>query len=257
MGFSELHRMIRQRRSRKAIYSQPVYWDSKAGAYQDTAVSMWPNRSLNRLYETEQKRLISLRLGPIEGLALLDLGCGTGRFSRWFAAQGARVTGVDFSAQSLAIAQRLSPGGNPAFRHVSVFDLTDEKCYDVAFVWGVLTVACIDRNQLLDALGRVHRALRPTGRLLLTEPIHRGFLHRVLELDLSEFLAVMGEAGFTTQAISPLHFWPMRLGLCYFSWPGWVTSPLYHLGQLAMKLPGLSQFGDYWSILATPTAAKP
>jgi hypothetical protein len=44
----------------------------------------------------------------------------------------------------------------------------------------------------------------------------------------------------------------MRLALSYISWPAWMTVPLYHLGQAAMQIPGLSKLGDYWAILACP-----
>lgn len=37
-----------------------------------------------------------------QGATVLDLACGGGRHSRWFAARGARVTGVDRNAEALA-----------------------------------------------------------------------------------------------------------------------------------------------------------
>ena len=252
--FSRFMEMIRQRKSRKSLYSSEEYWDGKASLYQDTAVSMWPNKVLNDLYEVEQKRVITDHVALVEGCAFLDLGCGTGRFSRWFASQGASVVGVDFSRDSLSIARKfVLEGNNPTYRHGSVFELDDRENYDLVFTWGVLTIACQDRSELLDALTRIRRSLKPGGRLLLTEPIHRGFLHRVLDLGLPQFLDVMRKAGFEVKAVTPLHFWPMRLALSYVPWPAWVTVPIYHLGQAMMKLPGLSKLGDYWAILAYPS----
>jgi len=245
--------MLRQRRNRKKIYSTESYWDSKALTYSDTAVSMWPNQTLNHHYEVEQKKMISRHVGKISGKSLLDLGCGTGRFSRWFAEQGALVTGHDFSSGALSIAKKQSKGISPDYQHASVFELVDEAAYDVVFTWGVLTIACQDEAQLLDALKRMRRSLRPGGILLLTEPIHRGLLHRVLDMDLSCFLNVMRNAGFEILATDPLHFWPARIVLAYFNWPAWTTTPVYYCGQLAMKLPGLSQLGDYWAVLAHPS----
>ena len=40
--------------------------------------------------------------GPVDGLRILDLGCGKGRFSRELAARGARVVGLDLSPGMLA-----------------------------------------------------------------------------------------------------------------------------------------------------------
>jgi SAM-dependent methyltransferase len=69
-----------------------------------------------------------LSLAP--GARLLDAGCGAGRHARAFARRGARVTGLDLSAELLAEARlsdgvryvlgdvRRLPFGDGAFRHV-------------------------------------------------------------------------------------------------------------------------------------------
>src|SRR3989442_445038 len=44
-------------------------------------------------------------LGPVTGLDLIDVGAGTGRHAIRLAAQGARVTAIDFSAEMLAKAR--------------------------------------------------------------------------------------------------------------------------------------------------------
>ena len=250
--FSHLFAMIRQRRNRKNLYSTADYWDSKAAAFDAAAVSMWPNQSLNGLYDEEQRRMIDRHMGEVDGLELLDVGCGTGRLSRWLADRGAKVTGVDFSGGALEIARKLSKGDNPQYRQGSVFELNEEQTYDLAFTWGVLTIACRNQDELLDALTRIHRSLRPGGRLFLMEPIHSGFLYRVLRMELTDFLAVMRAAGFVVEATAPMHFWPMRLVLAYLRWPLWITAPLYHLGQAAMRLPRLASLGDYHMIVARP-----
>jgi hypothetical protein len=101
---------------------------------------------------------------------------------------------------------------------------------------------------------RIGHALRPGGRLMITEPIHSGFLHRCLKLRLREFLAVMRDAGFEVETVSPVHFWPVRLALSYVSWPKWLTASVYHLGQAAIKLPVLNRLADSWTIMAAPAA---
>ena len=44
-------------------------------------------------------------MGPDAGASLLDVGCGTGHFSRRFAAEGLPVTGVDADGAALAYAR--------------------------------------------------------------------------------------------------------------------------------------------------------
>jgi len=252
----QLRQMLRQRRDRQQLYASAAYWDGKATALTGSAVSMWPNRVLNAAYEREQQAALARTLGSIEGLDVLDLGCGTGRLSRWLAERGARVEGVDFSAKALALAR--AQGGHVAitYREGSIFELEATGAYDVVFTWGVLTIGCQTPDELRDVLLRIRRALRSGGRLLLQEPIHRGFLHRVLDLDLAEFLAVLHEAGFSVERCVPLHFWPMRLLLAYVPWPAVLTQCGYCLGQWLMRAPGLRQLGDYHLIHALAAPAS-
>ena len=163
------------------------------------------------------------------------------------------MTGVDFSTGALAIAKGESTGANPAYRLESIFEMSDEAAFDIAFAWGVIAEACRGETQLVDVLTRIHRALRPGGRLLLTEPIHKGFLHRVLDMDLTTFLSVLQRGrvrGPVDKADALLAGAPVALvrdvaGLDHA--PG-----VFRIGQTAMRLPVLSDLGDYWSILAIP-----
>ena len=86
--------------------------------------------------------------------------------------------------------------------------------------------------------------------MLLLEPIHRGFVHRVLNLNQREFCAVLEAAGFRNTGARQLHFWPVRFVLAFVPWPAWITTPVYHLGQVAMKLGGGRWGGDYKAISA-------
>ncbi len=76
-------------------------------AWYDTPRGRW-------IGETEHRLLASL-LRAWPGQTLLDVGCGTGWFSRRFAAQGLAVAGLDADPAALAFA-RDRPG--PAVRYV-------------------------------------------------------------------------------------------------------------------------------------------
>lgn len=244
--------MMRTRARREEIYSAAEYWDSKADTHADSAVSMWANRSLNAHYQKEQEAWLLDQLPNVTGLRVLDLGCGTGRLSRFLANRGAQVVGVDFAARAIEIARRQSSGDNPIYRVQSAFELDERAAFDVVLTWGSLTVACRDGAQLLDVLARIWRSLAPGGRVLLLEPIHRGFLHRVLNINLRQFKAAMATAGFLVQGVTHLHFWPARLVLAYVPWPKFITTPIYYLGQGILALLGRKGMGDYQGIVATP-----
>lgn len=211
---------------------------------------MWPNNHLNRHYHAEQIELLDRLLPDLTGRDALDVGCGTGRIARHLAGRGGRVTGVDFSEKSIAIARRHTTGNNPHYELGSMFDLPGEARYDVIVSFAAITVACRDRNEWLQVARGFHRLLRPGGQLLLLEPVHSGFLHRVLNIDALEFCRVLEEAGFHCEPVRQLHFWPARLALAYVPWPDWITTPGYHLGQAILRLVGHRGGGDYKAISA-------
>jgi len=71
--------------------------------------------SYERWYETAgrradefEKQLLNELLAYLPAIeTALDVGCGTGHFSRWFAARGLHVVGVDLSTEMLVESRRL------------------------------------------------------------------------------------------------------------------------------------------------------
>lgn len=246
--FRGIVKALKWRLNRENVYSGPAYWDWKATNLDDSSVSQWPNKALNAHYIAEHEALIEHAFEALGGKRVLEVGCGTGRISRYLAGRGAVVTGLDFSANSIELARKATEGDSPSFRVESIFDLAEEGVYDLVVCWGVLTVACRDAAQLLTALQNIRRAMRPEGRLYLVEPIHRGPLHRVLNLSEREFCDVLVRAGFEVKSVEHLHFWPMRVALAYLPIPKPITDVGYHAGQVVFDLFGKKRFGDYKAI---------
>jgi SAM-dependent methyltransferase len=247
MRVSTLGGMLANRLRRAEIYSKAEYWDQKAVEHDGHSVSMWPNNHLNELYHAEQMEVIDRLLPDLEGKRVLDIGCGTGRMTRYAVDRGAIAKGIDFAAATIEIAKRTSDGVNPTYGVQSIFDLDDVAQYDVLLAWGVLTVAAKNAPELRDALARLHRALRPGGTILLLEPVHRGFLHRVLDMGIPEFTGHMTSAGFDVTEVVDMHFWPARLALCYVEVPRTLTRTVYRVGQQVMHRLW-KRSGDYKAI---------
>ncbi len=97
----------------------------------------------------------------------LDLACGEGRNSIWLAANGWRVTGVDFSAAALEKAEALARGHRPP---VTV----DWKCADVTTFrsstpvdLALLVYLQLPAAERLKAIMSAWNCLAPDGTLLV------------------------------------------------------------------------------------------
>ncbi|WP_165251411.1 class I SAM-dependent methyltransferase [Paludisphaera soli] len=101
-------------------------------------------------------------IGPVEGLRVLDLGCGKGRFSRALQERGAIVAGVDLSTAMLADADGIDrvrgsarslpfrSGSFDAVVAVEVFEHLDPASWD-------------------DTIAEARRVLAPRGALAIVD----------------------------------------------------------------------------------------
>src|SRR5688500_13342040 len=94
-----------------------AHWEERgrAAAQSEADAVCYPGAPvfLNRYADWSQRRAIGAllgRVGPLGGRRVLDVGCGTGRWSRLLADRGAVVLGVDRSEAMLTEASRRSPG---------------------------------------------------------------------------------------------------------------------------------------------------
>jgi SAM-dependent methyltransferase len=84
-------------------YSYSVYADPAMAEAFDALRFSGP---IGRLLAETQEDVIASFLAPVKGRTVLDVGTGTGRAAIALATRGARVTGVDASAEMLAVAER-------------------------------------------------------------------------------------------------------------------------------------------------------
>ncbi|MGY3567922.1 class I SAM-dependent methyltransferase [Sinomonas sp. RB5] len=100
-------------------------------------------------------------LGPLSGLKLLDVGCGTGRFTAAFEQWGARVTAVDTDTGRLAVASGRIRGEvlDADAQHLPF----DDGAFDVVTATAVLEFVPDPRQ----AVSEMARVTGPWGRLLI------------------------------------------------------------------------------------------
>jgi SAM-dependent methyltransferase len=116
-------------------------------------------------WQSVWKRL-SLRFRP--GCAVLDSGCGTGRFTERLIVNGARPVGIDLSYRSLEVLRSRAAVGVPWVAQADVRSLPFcDAAFDQALCSEVLE-HLIDPEDAVALLRELRRTLRPGGQLVLT-----------------------------------------------------------------------------------------
>jgi 2-polyprenyl-3-methyl-5-hydroxy-6-metoxy-1,4-benzoquinol methylase len=134
------------------------------------------------------------RLGPLEGRRVLDLGCGRGRWSEEFARRGARVTGIDWSAQALEQARHRVP--QATFVRMPITDLEfSRESFEV--VNCVTVVQHLPHAVQGSVLREAARVLVPGGMLSLVELTAAQPGPRVFPRKAAGWVALARESGFS------------------------------------------------------------
>jgi ubiquinone/menaquinone biosynthesis C-methylase UbiE len=107
-------------------------------------------------------------LDPPRGSRLLDAPCGHGRIARRLAAAGMNVTGVDLSADFIAMANAapVSPEGSATYHVGDLRRLPVDGPFDAVVCW-YTSFGYFDDADCQRALAEFRRVLRPGGTLLL------------------------------------------------------------------------------------------
>jgi 2-polyprenyl-3-methyl-5-hydroxy-6-metoxy-1,4-benzoquinol methylase len=112
------------------------------------------------------RRVGLLTAGLDSSMKVLELGCGTGYFTRALAGTGAQVTAIDISEDLLAEARRTSPGSGADFRRENAYETTfADAAFDAVIGSSVLHHLDVER-----ALAETFRVLKPGGRVAFSEP---------------------------------------------------------------------------------------
>jgi SAM-dependent methyltransferase len=204
MSESRLQREIEHHREIAERAEVIWNWDSPAG----------------RRRADRRARIFVERGGLSPGRLALELGCGTGIFLEKVAPCGARIVGLDLSADLLSKARgRLAGAANVALHRGNAEHLPyASSSFDAVYGSSVLHHLDLER-----ALAETFRVLRPGGRCVFTEPnilnpqvavmFHLGITKRYFgvspdEMAFSRFRALraLRGAGFVEAAVEPFDF---------------------------------------------------
>jgi putative AdoMet-dependent methyltransferase len=142
------------------------YTDLKEIAAYDSRMASFRN------VDAENREMLDMLHLPA-GAAVLEIGCGTGRFARAAAADGFVVTAVDVSAKMLAyVEQQAKAGGVPAIatQHAGFLTMDLAAASFDAAVSGAALHHLPDAWKLV-ALRNVARVLKPGGQFILRDVV--------------------------------------------------------------------------------------
>lgn len=139
------------------------------------AYDRWFDKAWGRYAFGIEARTLLKAVGKLDGLSVLDVGCGTGRFTAELSCRGARPVGVDRDSAMLAVAHTRG-NRSLALADAGTLPFTDAS-FDIAFAV-TLCEFVDDVEQVFSELARV---IRPGGRFVvgsLNPKSPWGFLNR-------------------------------------------------------------------------------
>ena len=145
---------------------QSNWWES---FFDGVAVDLWLQAMTPDASEGEADA-IARRLDIAPGAEILDVPCGGGRIALPLAADGYRVTAVDWSAEFLRHARSIDHSGRVEWEQRDMRDLPWPGRFDGAFCAGN-SFGYLDDAGNAAFLRAVRTALKPGARFLLETPM--------------------------------------------------------------------------------------
>ena len=109
-------------------------------------------------------KMLSRHLAP--GMSVLELGCGTGYFTRELARSGADIVAIDVSPELLEIAKANCSTPNVRYEIKNAYELS----YPDGAFNSVVGSSVLHHLEIDAALREVYRVLKPGGTIYFTEP---------------------------------------------------------------------------------------
>jgi SAM-dependent methyltransferase len=165
------------------------------GAVIDITANRWVNSFTDYAHRLGMKRVFTVlkdEWGSLAGRKLLDLGCGRGRWSKEYAARGARVTGVDISPDAIRLLAKEMPQHQFICQDIPELNLPPES-FDI--VSSVTVVQHLPPEKQLLAFSLAAQWIKPGGYLVLLENIMGFDAPHVFPHATDEWIRMVGATG--------------------------------------------------------------
>jgi len=134
-----------------------------ATAAGDPAQVPWANLTPHPL----TRNWVNGQLQGMEGLRMLDVGCGLGDNAECFAAAGAKVTAFDLVPEAIAWAKRRFPDSSVDYQTGNLFELPDAWHQAFDLIHECYTLQALDVSMVPKALSQLASLLAPGGKLFI------------------------------------------------------------------------------------------
>jgi 2-polyprenyl-3-methyl-5-hydroxy-6-metoxy-1,4-benzoquinol methylase len=120
------------------------------------------------------KRVILKAVGQLKGKFILDVGCGSGYWTRFFQSRGAECVGIDRSPEQIKLAKSLDVR-DIQYIVSDVAAFNSKKKFDIVFIDHVLSETS-SRKKAVHILKGSRKALKKKGFIILNE-MHPAVAH--------------------------------------------------------------------------------
>ena len=163
--------------AKENLYVPEIFWDERALKHGDLGDGYFNSDFQNYEDKIRMKKAFEI-IGDISGLRILDVGCGSGRWSIQMAKLGANVTALDISREMIKLAKERAAKSNInniIFSNEKLEDLNYFNCFDL--IIGVTVFQHVtDERRLNLAVANAIKGLKKGGKIIIIEsaPIKLG-----------------------------------------------------------------------------------
>jgi len=153
-------------KTRKRFFDESNFHDTWASTIDVDHLLV--HESFEAVTAIENRHALNI-MGNIKGKHILDLGCGAGESSIYFALKGAKVTPADISPDMIRVVNQLAAKYNVEVdAKVMIAEDMDLPNSNYDFVFGNGILHHLDRKR---AYHEIFRVLKPGGRAIFIEPL--------------------------------------------------------------------------------------
>lgn len=123
----------------------------------------WESPAGKRRWE-RRVRMLTSHITP--GMNVLEIGCGTGYYTKELEKTGAKITAIDVSPDLLNVARSRVSSKNVTFKIDNAYDMSfEDSIFDT-----VVGISVLHHLEIERALKEIYRVLKPGGTIRFTEP---------------------------------------------------------------------------------------